>query len=156
MYGFMYGASGGDIPVSGAGKVFLRMEGHADVITVIHSVFISQDTEMGDADAEMWLLDIYRYDTINVSGTPETEYGLMPGAPTARCAISTGNSQSTGQERIHRESWNLQAGFAYVPVPSARIIIPAVAAEGIEFGTPNGPIDPVDLQMSVVWEEIPV
>ena len=124
-----------------------------DAIVVLHSVHVTQETEFGDAAAEMLDFLIHRGSTTGSVGATPTAAPLEAGDAAFGGTVETGNTtQGTEGTVLHRETAHIASGFHYVPTPEERIVISPSGRLIIELGT--APDDSIDLRVSAVFEEI--
>lgn len=129
----------------------------AAVPIVIHSVRIGQSSDAGDAQAEMLRVQLTRTDfTINGSGgTTPTARPVSPASPAASTIVEANNTTlSTVQVVLLEDSFNVQAGWLYLPTPEERIVIPAGVTNGFIVGLLTVPSDALDLTGTIVFEEL--
>jgi hypothetical protein len=97
----------------------------ATQIVIIHSAFVGQSSDAGDAQAEMSQIQINRYATSGSGGGT----ALVPrphhiGDPAFGGSIDDFNSTQGGTATlISEETFNVQAGWYYTPTPEERIIV---------------------------------
>ena len=100
-------------------------------IIVVHSVFVGQSSDAGDAEAEMVRARIKRGSGSVTSGsggsTPtaaphnfsDTAFGgTLEAGNTTRLLVSTGAIAV-----LHEETFNVQAGWYHTPTPEERIVL---------------------------------
>ena len=124
---------------------------------IVHSIRIGQSSDEGDAQAEMLQVQISRTTlTVNGSGgTVLTPVAASPGSPAATTVVEANNTtQSTVTTEILEDTFNVQAGWLYLPTPEERIIVLASATTGLVVELPVGPSDPLDMTGTIVFEEI--
>lgn len=160
-YGVMYSAADTFTASVGGTFDFITFHGATAALAIIHEVRISQrgTADAGDAQAEMIDIRCRRWTGIVGSGgTLPTAASLLPGAPAAAYSVQMGDTTvATGPYTdLLVDAYNVQAGWLYLPTPDARIFVPAVTSEGVSFTSPTAFDDTLDLEISVVWEEIPV
>lgn len=155
MYGYMQTAgTGTEFTLSGAERDVIILLGDATAIAFIHEIRVGQGEDAGDAQAEMLRIEIHRTTSAG-AGTAETETPLLDGGPAAVCEVRTNCALSTGLTLLMSDVFNVQAGWHYLPIPTARISVPSSATEGICVRIAQ-PDDELTLSASIVWEEIPI
>lgn len=134
----------------------VTLTGSAASIGIIHRVSIGQFSEAGDAEAEMQAVSIGRYTTVGSGGVANSTSSLVPSERAPDLGSRRGDTTvATLSAVLVNDAWNLQAGWLYLPTPDERVIVPAVAAEGIYVRT--GPFaDTVSMGCTIIWEEIRV
>jgi len=95
-----------------------------DVPVEIHGAYITQGSDMGDAEAEGIRVEIVRGNTTTGSGgSAATPRALDPnvGAASSTVRINDTTEASAGTEhQLHAEQFNNQIGFHYTPTPEMR------------------------------------
>lgn len=135
------------------GQDLIQIAGNASCIAAIHEIRIGQSTDAGDADAGMVRYRISRCTTLGTGGVAESEQVLIPSAYTVLNSILTDNSSAaTGLTLLHTDTFNIQSGLLYLPAPEARIVVPAVATEGVVLAFTSTVA--ATFSCSIVWEEI--
>ncbi len=122
----------------------------------IHSIRIGQSSDEGDAQAEMLQIQISRTDlTVNGSGgSTLTPVQLSPGSPSATTVVEANNTTiSTVTTPIVEDSFNVQAGWLWLPTPEERILLIVSATAGIVVELPVAPSDPLDMTGTIIFEE---
>ena len=156
MQGIMYSAASGTAfaAATAAEMELIQLGGDAAAIGVIHELRIGQTTEAGDAAAEMLEVKIFRATTLGAGTTMEALEGLIPGSPVAKLLPKYNSTTlSTVLSLIHADAFNVQAGWLYLPTPETRVVVPAVATEGVVVQI-SAPLDSITFSVTVVWEEI--
>ncbi len=110
-------------------------------MALLHSVRIGQNSLAGDAAAEMAEIQIARAAVIGSSGSVVTPLPHMNGAPAASPDATCRTSDTTpaaSPQIILSDTFNLQAGWLYLPTPEERIQISSDAgAENLVITLPN-------------------
>ncbi len=125
-------------------------------IMVIHEIRLSQNSDFGDAQAEMLEVTLRRWaGVVGSGGQAATEESLLPGLTPLAAVRFFDDTVATGAyEVLMMDAFNIQAGFHYLPTPDARPLCPATATSGISLFM-EAPADALDgMECSVVWEEI--
>ncbi len=125
----------------------------------LHSVTITQSTEVGDAEEEMLRIKIIRgAATIGSGGTNPTPRSLDSGDSasgiTTNCRTNDTTETSGGTPiNMHSESFNVRTGLFYVPIPEDRIR--CSASDGfIAVALMDAPSDSVTMSGTLVFEEV--
>lgn len=90
----------------------------------IHSIYLSQSSDVGDAAEEMLRVKVIRgHATSGSGGSAATPRPLNPSDAAAGAVAETNNttiaSAGTAVD-LHAESFNIRAGWQYVPTPETR------------------------------------
>ena len=136
---------------------FFQLLAAAAVPIYIHSIRLGQDSDQGDAQAEMLRVNLTRTDfTINGSGgTSPTSRPHSVASPVASTTVEANNTTlSTVQTVLLEDVFNVQAGWLYQPPPEERIMIPAGVTNGFIVALPEAPDDPLDMVGSITFEEV--
>lgn len=122
--GRMYAVTFENVAVTAA-QDFFEISPADDKPVLIHAIYLSQSTDVGDAAEEMLRVTIKRGHTTSGSGgsapTP-APLGSSAGAAagfTAEVNNTTIASAGTAVD-LHAEAFNIRAGLAYIPTPEAR------------------------------------
>ena len=150
--GMMYTAVFTDVAVTVA-QDFFELTAPSDAVVVIHSCYIFQNTDFGDAAAEGLTINITRYSTGGSGGANATERPLEVGFPASGSAVETNNTTQGGTPVvIHSEGFNVQAGWAYRPTPEERPVVSPSGIIAIEL--PSAPADSLTMSGTLTFEEI--
>lgn len=122
--GRMYAVTFENVAVTAA-QDFFEISPADDKPVLIHAIYLSQSTDVGDAAEEMLRVTIKRGHTTSGSGgsapTP-APLGSSAGAAagfTAEVNNTTIASAGTAVD-LHAETFNIRAGLVYIPTPEAR------------------------------------
>ncbi len=153
MYGRMYTAN---ISVAvTAAQDFWEINAPSTGIVVIHRIFLGQSSDAADAQAEMLRVHIARSTTggAGSGGTGPTARPHAFGMAAFGGTVEANNTtEATTQTNIYEESFNVQAGWFWVPTPEERIIVPPSGI--LIVGLPAAPADSLTMQGSITFEEI--
>ena len=123
---------------------------------IVHSIRIGQNTEAGDAQAEMLQIVLARFTgTLHgqVGGVVANENNHELGMPTPGVVGYVGSETlSTVRTTVIDDGFNVQAGYLYLPTPEERILIAPGA--GFVAALPTGPVDPITFHCSMTVEEL--
>ncbi len=151
-------ASGTTFTSAGSDRDIVQIGGSTNSIGIIHEVRIGMSGEAGDAEAEMLHVEWFRATTLG-AGTAGVEEPMVPAGGRSDMAadlVTVFNAAvSSGLTILGADSFNVQAGWLYLPTPETRLVVPIVATEGIVFQV-QGPNDDLQIHASIVWEEIGV
>ncbi len=125
---------------------------------LIHAIYLSQSTELGDAAEEQLRIEIIRGYTVSGSGgsafTPVPLASSAGAAAGAAAEINNTTVANTGTPAVlHAEAFNVRSGWQYIPTPEARpgasqtnttIVVRLMAA----------PADSVTMGGTLIFEEM--
>ena len=146
----MYAISRDGQAVTTSNEVW-KVTAPASAVVVLHSAFLGQYSDAGDASAEMLRVRIYRTDS-NTTGT--SGYSNRPfssGDAVFGGTNTVSSTVSTSPRILIRESFNVQAGWYYTPTPEERITVSPGQKLAIYMGAPA---DSVTMSFRAVIEEI--
>lgn len=154
MQGHVYTASFTAVAVTVIQDLF-QLLASASTPIIIHSVRIGQSSDAGDAQAEMLQIQLSR-STMAVDGSGGTTPTPVPhsvDSPAANTVAEANNTtQTTVTTVIISDTFNVQAGWLYLPTPEERIIIQS--GDGLAVELPAAPDDAITMSGSVTFEEI--
>lgn len=153
----IYTASFDEVAVSAVQDLF-EILAPSDACLVIHQINLSQSSDAGDAESEQLHVTIRR-----VTGAPTSGSGGSTATPAAReggqaasgSTVEINNTtQLTGGTNtvLWAESFNVMAGFNYLPVPEDRLVISPSTRLLVELETAPG--DAVTMSGNVVFDEV--
>lgn len=152
--GHMYTANFTGVAVTAAQDLF-QLLASATVPFIVHSVRIGQSSDAGDAQAEMLQIQISSSSmSVNGSGGSTVTPALhAPGDPVATTVAEANNTTvSTVTTVIISDTFNVQAGWLYLPTPEERITI--LPTKGLVVELPSAPDDSITMSGSITFEEI--
>jgi len=120
------------------------------VPAIIHAIYISQSSDVGDATAAMISLRIHRVtDTVTDDLAARQ---LDPGDATqnANVAINETTELVTGIEVIHSEVWNIALPWVFMPPPEMRIIVEVANTVVVNMNT----TDTLTMSGTIYFEEV--
>ncbi len=124
-----------------------------DAVVVLHSVYIGQDSDYADAQAEGLTVSLTRYATAGVNGTALTPAPHDTGYAAAGSTVDKLNTTQGGTPTVVlSDSWNIQIGWQYRPSPEERIVISPGKILAVEL--PDSPADTIVIDSSITFEEI--
>ena len=118
----MYSVSFTDVAVTAA-QDFFQIEA-VTVPVIIHAVYLSQSTDVGDAAAEALSLRFRRVTDALTNVTAEAQLDTGDAAALADLNVNDTTPLVTGAQTIHPENWNIAMPFVYLPPPELRIVVP--------------------------------
>lgn len=129
-----------------------------DKPVVIHGVYLSQTTEVGDAQEEMLEIKIERGGSaysVGSGGSAGTITTLGPSGAsagfTARTMDTTKATFTSGEVK-HRDAMNVRTGWVYMPTPETRITV-SQANGGCSICLPTAPVDSISWVGTLLLEE---
>lgn len=138
-----------------AAQDFFEIVAPADAVVVLHAVYITQTSDVGDSAEEMLSCVIQTGATTTGSGgstpTPSTNLGDSAFGGTVEANNTTEASAGTILNR-HRESFNIRAGWIYIPTPEMRFVLSPSARMTITLITV--PADDLTMDGTVYFEAI--
>lgn len=130
----MYSLSFTEVSIAAQQDLF-QLEATTVPIT-IHAVYLSQSSEVADAEAAAVSVLIREVtDTVTDDGGEQGLDRNNPGTFTGACAINETTELTTGAATLHSEAWNLQMPFVYLPPPELRIRVDVGNAVVVNLNT---------------------
>lgn len=118
----------------------------------ILAVRIGQGNLAADANAEMLEIELNRYVSAT-GGTAVTEQPHEVGHPTADAAVVRNDTTlGTTPTLLHADTFNIQAGWIYMPVPEERIWVPPSGVFAVTL--PAAPDGSTTISATLTWNEI--
>jgi len=148
--GRKYTVSFTDVPVSSIQDLF-QLEA-ITVPVVIHAIFLSQNSDEGDANAENLTLKFNRVTDAVPDVASEVKLDQRDSAALAYLSINVETPLTTGLETIHSECWNIAIPFIWMPPPELRITVSP--SDAFVLNLPTAPIDSVTMSGVMYFEEI--
>jgi len=137
-----------------AAQDFFEVNAPSDGVVVIHSAFIGQTSDAGDAAAEILGVQISRTDN-SVAGSGGSVVTARPhevGDSAFGGTTEVNNTtQTTVTTELRSEAFNVQAGWFYQPAPGERIVISPSGTVVVEITVPA---DSLTMHGSITFEEI--
>lgn len=150
--GRMYTAVFEQVAVSAAQDLF-ELNAPADAVVKLRSCIITQSSDAGDSEAEMLPILIHRGSTSGSGGSIPTARPVEAGDAAFGGTVEANNTtQSTEGDQLHAESFNVQVGFHYIPMPEDRIVISPSGRVIVELQT--APADALTMDGTITFEEI--
>lgn len=151
--GRMYSMSFKDITVAAA-QDFFELVAATSGVTILHGVYLAQDTLVGDANEDFHHVVIYTGATADGSGgSVGVEVPLSLGDSAATAVGRTNDTTESGTGTIvakHMDSYNTRVGWQYLPPPEQRISWSANILSVTLLNTPTS----LDMQGTLIWEEL--
>lgn len=153
----MYTAQFGGV-ASAAVQDFFELISTATQVIVVHSIFIGQSSDSGDAAAEMLRVQLKRASGSYTSGTGGTTATGVPHAfsdpafgGTVEANNSTQAAVGTGAlTTLMEETFNIQAGWYYTPTPEERITLSP--SQALIVSGPTVPADSLTFSGRITFE----
>lgn len=121
--GRMYSVEFENVAVSVAQDLF-EITPADDKPCIVHGIYISQSSDVGDAEEEMLRVRIIRgHATSGSGGSAPTPRPLNPTDPAAGFTAEANNTTiaSAGTAvNLHSEAFNIRTGWQYIPTPEMR------------------------------------
>ena len=155
--GRMYVCSCENVAVTAA-QDFFELSPADDKPILIHAIYLSQSTELGDAAEEQLRVEIIRGYTASGTGggafTPVPLQSTAGAAAGCACEINNTTVANTGTATVlHAEAFNVRSGWQYIPTSETRpgasqanttIVVRLMAA----------PTDSVTMNGTLIFEEL--
>jgi hypothetical protein len=145
----VYTINGG--PTANTVKIdFFSISPADDIPCSIHAVYIGQTSEFGDAQDENLEVFLTRGGTAMTAGsggsapTPQPLSSKEQAAGFTARALDTTIATFTSGVVVHRDAFNVRAGWQYIPAPEDRIVV-SQANGGLSCSLNAAPAD------SVTW-----
>lgn len=154
--GMLYAAVFSSVAVT-AQQDFFEVTAPSDAIVVIHSVELTQSTDVGDAAAEG--LAILHKRGATTSGTGGTQ-AITPaplefGFAAAGGVVDINNTTKATSGTIvtmHSSNWIIQQQYLWLPTPELRHVLSPSQRYTVELGTT--PADSITVSGTLIFEEI--
>lgn len=118
----------------------------------LHAVYLSQSTDVGDAEAEGLSILIRRVTDAVTNDLAEAKIDSGSAAANADLAVNETTELVTGAETIHSEVWNIAQGpFIYLPPPEHRPTIEIGNAIVVNLNTT--PADSITMSGTAYFSE---
>ena len=156
--GIMYSMQFSNVAVTVV-QDFFSIKAVTNSVCIIHEVHIGQETEEGDAQAEMlsWSIVYGAGSTVGSGGSPVTPNPIEFHS-TASVAGATGRANDTTEisggalTTIHADAFHVAAGLHYVPTPQARPVVSG--SDFLAIALLEAPADSIDFYGTLIFEEI--
>jgi hypothetical protein len=135
---------------------FFEYTAPSDAIAVIHSVELTQSTDVGDAAAEGLAILHKRGATVSGSGgstpTPAPlDFGYAAAGGVAK--VNNTTKANTGTiVTMHSSNWIIQSPYLWLPTPEYRHILSPSQRYTIELGTT--PADSITVSGTLIVEDV--
>lgn len=153
--GMMYAVSVVGVASPAAIWDVMELNVPADAVVKIHSVYLGQTTDMGDAAAEALTVQLIRgHATSGSGGSTATPVPKLAGNAAAGTTVETNNTTiaSTGTAVImHADVWNIALPWQYRPTPEERDELSPSSRLVIRV---SAPADAITTTCTVIFEEL--
>lgn len=139
---------------------FFEIAAAADSIVVIHALYLSQSTEVGDAQEEGLNIQIKRgvATTTGSGGTTPTPQAMSPDVVAAFGGVTKVNNttkQTAGTiTTLHADNWNVRAPYLWIPTPDYRPVLAPGTTNRITVELGTTPADSITASGTLYFEEI--
>lgn len=123
--------------------------------TIIHSIYVGQSTDFGDAQSELMRWRINTGHSTSGSGGSTFTPAILDGgsAAGATCKINNTTIASSGTELVrHADCFNVMGGIIYRPTPEERIKVPVSTRLCVRLL--STPADSITLSGTMIFEEV--
>jgi len=148
--GRIYSVSFTDVAVSAAQDLF-QIEANT-VPAIIHAVYLSQNSDVGDAAAENLTVRLRRVTDALTNVTAEAQMDSGDAAANADLNVNDTTALTTGAATLHAEAWNIAMPFVYLPPPELRPIVEV--GNVITVNLVSAPADALTMSGTMYFEEI--
>jgi hypothetical protein len=119
----------------------------------LHAVYLSQSTDVGDAQSEGLSILIQRVTDAVTNDLAEAKIDAGSAAANADLAVNETTELTTGAEVVHSEVWNIAQGpFVYLPPPEHRPSI--VIGDALVVNLNTTPADSITMSGTAYFSEI--
>lgn len=147
--GRIYSATFTDVAVTAQQDLF-QLEAQT-VPLILHACYISQSSDVGDAEAEGLSILIRRFTDTVTNDVAEVKLDDGDAAALANIAVNETTELTTGAETIHSEVWNIRQTFIYLPPPELRATIQI--GNGVAVNLNTTPADSITVSGTVYFSE---
>lgn len=147
--GRIYSASFTEVAVTAQQDLF-QIEALV-VPAIIHAVYLSQSTDVGDAAAENLSIIIARVTDAVTNDIAEVALDGGDAAANADLAVNEITELVTGITTIHAECWNIAQTFIFLPPPELRPVIQIGNVIVVNLNTT--PADSITMSGTLYFEE---
>ena len=146
--GRMYTVSFTGVSVSAQQDLF-QLEANT-VPAIIHAVYISQSSDVGDASAASVSIRLHRFTDVVTDDLATVQLDKGDATQLADVAINETTELTTGLEVIHSEDWNIALPFIWLPPPEMRIIVQVTNGFAVNMNT----TDTLTMSGTMYFEEV--
>ena len=146
--GRMYTVDFSEIAVSAQQDLF-QLEG-VTIPSIIHAFYVSQSSDVGDANAAMVSLQIRRFTDDVTDESLAVPLDVADAAALNDVAINETTELETGQVILHAEVWNIALPWVWLPPPEMRIVVPVGDGVALNMNT----TDTLTMDGTMYFEEV--
>lgn len=121
------------------------------VPAIIHAVYLSQTSDVGDAASEGLSILIRRFTDTVTNDVAEVKLDGGSANANANLAINETTELVTGTETIHSEGWNILLPFVFIPPPELRPVVQV--GNGLAVNLNTTPADSLTMSGTLYFEE---
>ena len=119
---------------------------------IIHGVYVSQSTDVGDSEEELLRIRIRKSITDAVTDDVNaTQADDRTRAEAANLAVNETTQITTGAENYHVENWNIRQTFIYLPTPEMRPTLED--GEALTVDLADAPADSITCSGTLYFEQ---
>jgi len=122
------------------------------VPAIIHAVFLSQSSDLGDAASEGLSIIIRRVTDTVTNDLAEVPIDAGSATAGANLAINETTELVAGAAVIHTEAWNILTPFVYLPTPEIRPVV--TIGDTLVVNLNTTPNDEITMSGTLYFEEI--
>ncbi len=148
--GRIYSVSFDGIAVTAAQDLF-QLEA-VTVPAIIHAIYLSQSTDVGDAAAEGLSIRLRRVTDALTNVTAEAQMDTGDAAALADLNVNDTTALVAGAQVLHAENWNIAMPFVYLPPPELRIV--CKVGDCITVNLATVPADSITMSGTMYFEEV--
>ena len=148
--GRLYSADFTEVAVTAQQDLF-QIEAQT-VPAIIHAVYLSQTSDVGDSAAENLSIIIQRVTDAVTNDIAEVALDGGDAAANANLAVNETTELTTGASIIHSEAWNIAQTFIYLPPPELRPVVQIGNVIVVNLNTT--PADSLTMSGTLYFEEL--
>lgn len=148
--GRKYSVSFSDVAVTAVQDLF-QIE-QTDGAVQLLACYLSQRTDVGDAESESLLIEIAKITDAVTNSATEVALNADDSASSCNLNINQTSQLTTGKTVLHAECWNILQPFIYLPPPETRLWVPSGDAIAVKLET--APADSITMSGTLYFEEI--
>ena len=122
------------------------------VPAIIHAVYLSQSSDLGDTESEGLSILIRRVTDALTNVTAEAQLDTGDAVAFADLNVNDTTELVAGAQNVHTEVWNILTPFIYLPPPELRIVVPVGDVVTVNLNTT--PADSITMSGVMYFEEI--
>jgi hypothetical protein len=151
--GLIYSAPFDAVAVSAAQDVF-ELLAPSDAAVIIHSIYLGQTSDKGDAQAEGLKVQIWRgWTTSGSGGSTVTPVPLHTGFPAAGTVIEINNTTvaTTSGVVVFQDIFDINIGWQFRPTPEERIVVSPGQRLSVRL---PAPADSLTMSGNIIFAEL--